>query len=91
MVENLEVTNGDILLLTEIVGEVIDGGPINSSVSVHVHVEGAYEFVCLTGWQCYKCVWSVCTYCTCRCLCGVHVTDSRTIMLPIHCFRLPEF
>lgn len=23
---------------------------------------------------CYKCVWSVCTDCTCTCLCGVHVT-----------------
>ena len=37
MVENLSLTVGDVLLLTETVNEVIDGAPIDNMVSVHVY------------------------------------------------------
>ena len=37
MVENLDLTVGDVLLLTETVNEVIDGPPINNMVGVHVY------------------------------------------------------
>ena len=37
MVENLDLTVGDVLLLTETVNEVIDGPPINNMVSEHAH------------------------------------------------------
>ena len=49
MVERLDLTTGDVVLLTETVNEVIDGGAIDNTVSVHV--VGACECVHFTVWQ----------------------------------------
>ena len=48
MVENLNLTVGDVLLLTETVNEVIDGAPIDNMVSVHVY-GGCNEFLSVIG------------------------------------------
>ena len=48
MVENLSLTVGDVLLLTETVNEVIDGPPIDNMVSVRVY-GGCNEFVSVIG------------------------------------------
>ena len=70
--ENLDLTTGDVLLLTETVNDVLDGSPIDNMVSVHVHVYacGGCMSVCasLSGSvlaKLYVCMYA--TYCTYMC------------------------